>query len=157
STSSWRKTEPALTLRSRTGGASGVRRGNPRAGPEQSTGGAGMRLGLVTYNLARDWDIPTIIARCRATGFAGVELRTTHAHGVESSLTETERQRVRGQFAESEVRLCSLGTAFEFHAVDPAEVARNVAGTKEYVRLARDVGAVGVKVRPNGLQVEAGV
>jgi sugar phosphate isomerase/epimerase len=116
-----------------------------------------MRLGLVTYNLARDWDVPTIIARCRAAGFEGVELRTTHAHGVESTLSATERKRVRDQFSESGVRLCSLGTAFEFHAVDPAEVRRNVEGTKEYVRLARDVGAVGVKVRPNGLQVAAGV
>jgi len=116
-----------------------------------------MRLGLVTYNLARDWDVPTIIARCRATGFEGVELRTTHVHGVEGTLSATERRSVRDQFSESGVRLCSLGTAFEFHAVDPAEVRRNVEGTKEYVLLARDAGAEGVKVRPNGLQVEAGV
>jgi sugar phosphate isomerase/epimerase len=116
-----------------------------------------MRLGLVTYNLARDWDIPTIIARCREAGFEGVELRTTHAHGVESTLSPAERRRVRDQFAEGGVRLCSLGSAFEFHSLDPAEVRQNVEGTKEYVRLAHDVGATGVKVRPNGLQVAAGV
>lgn len=116
-----------------------------------------MRLGLVTYNLARFWDIPTIIERCRRAGFEGVELRTTHAHGVESTLTPAERERVRKQFADSGVRLCSLGTAFEFHALDPQEVRHNIEGTKEYARLAHDVGAHGVKVRPNGLQVEAGV
>ena len=42
-----------------------------------------MKLGTVTYNLARNWDISTIIKRCSATGFKGVELRTTHAHKVE--------------------------------------------------------------------------
>jgi len=116
-----------------------------------------MHLGLVTYNLAKDWDIPTLIARCRATGFEGVELRTTHAHGVESTLSAAERERVRQQFADSGVRLVSLGSAFEYHMIDPEEVRRNVAGTIEYARLAHDVGAIGVKVRPNGLNVDKGV
>mgnify|MGYP001027440259 CR=1 FL=1 len=116
-----------------------------------------MRLGLVTYNLARTWDIPTIIQRCGAAGFEAVELRTTHAHGVEPTLTRAEREAVRHQFAGSTVRLLSLGTTCEYHALDRAEVRRNVEETKEFVRLAADVGAVGVKVRPNRLQVEAGV
>ena len=42
-----------------------------------------MHLGLVTYNLAQDWDIPTIIKNCEAAQFEGVELRTGHAHKVE--------------------------------------------------------------------------
>ena len=42
-----------------------------------------MKLGLVTYNMAKDWDVPTIIKNCQDTGFEGVELRTTHAHKVE--------------------------------------------------------------------------
>ena len=46
-----------------------------------------MNLGLVTYNLAKGWDIETIISRCEASGFEAVELRTTHAHGVEVSLS----------------------------------------------------------------------
>ena len=52
-----------------------------------------MRLGLVTYNLAKDWDVDTIIANCTETGFEGVELRTTHAHGVEVELSAAARQR----------------------------------------------------------------
>ena len=48
-----------------------------------------MKLGLVTYNMAKDWDIPTIINNCTETGFEGVELRTTHAHKVEVSLSQT--------------------------------------------------------------------
>jgi sugar phosphate isomerase/epimerase len=116
-----------------------------------------VKLGLVTYNLAKDWDIPTIIRCCEATGFRGVELRTTHSHGVEASLDASGRQAVRSAFAASSVELVGLGTVFEFHSLDPEELRRNVEGTRDYLRLASDVGAGGVKVRPNGSQEAAGV
>lgn len=109
-----------------------------------------MKLGLVTYNMAKDWDIPTIIERCKATGFEGVELRTTHAHGVEVGLSAAARREVRKRFEDSPVRLAGLGGTFEYHAADAGVLRQNVEGTKEYVRLAHDVGAPGVKVRPNG-------
>ncbi|MGQ9524070.1 MAG: sugar phosphate isomerase/epimerase family protein [Armatimonadota bacterium] len=111
----------------------------------------GMKLGLVTYNMAKDWDVPTIIARCKATGFEGVELRTTHAHGVEPSMSQTRREEVRQMFADSGVVLWGLGTVCEFHAPDPAVVRQNVEVCKSFVVLAKDVGAKGVKVRPNAL------
>ena len=44
------------------------------------SGKPGMKLGTVTYNLAQDWDIETLIKNCEAANFEGVELRTTHAH-----------------------------------------------------------------------------
>ena len=50
-----------------------------------------MKLGLVTYNLAFSWDLDTLIEKCGRLGFEGVELRTTHKHGVEPSLTAKER------------------------------------------------------------------
>ena len=108
-----------------------------------------MKLGLVTYNIAKDWDIPTLISKCEAVGLQGVELRTTHAHGVEVALGKTERQRVRKQFEDSSVRLAGLGSAFDFHSPDAAVLRQNIEGTKEYIKLAQDVGAPGVKVRPN--------
>ena len=51
----------------------------------------------------KDWDVPTIIKNFEATGFEGVELRTTHAHGVEVSLSKAERADVRKRFADSKV------------------------------------------------------
>ena len=116
-----------------------------------------MKLGLVTYNMAKDWDVDTIIKMCATTGFEGVELRTTHAHGVEVILNADERQAVREKFEDSPIELCGLGSAFEYHAIDEEELHRNVKGTKEYAKLAHDVGAPGIKVRPNGLQEEAGI
>ncbi|HHX40350.1 MAG TPA: TIM barrel protein [Armatimonadetes bacterium] len=116
-----------------------------------------MKLGLVTYNLASDWDVPTIIERCQRTGFEGVELRTSHAHGVEPNLSPIARAEVRQRFADSGVTLWGLGSICEFHATDPAVVREQIETCREFVKLAADVGARGVKVRPNGLQEEQGI
>src|SRR2546422_11645451 len=43
------------------------------------------KLGMGTYDLAKDWDIETIIKKCEATRFEGLELRTTQPHRVEPS------------------------------------------------------------------------
>jgi sugar phosphate isomerase/epimerase len=110
-----------------------------------------MKLGLVTYNIAKDWDLPTIIKNCAETRFQGVELRTTHAHGVESSLTPEQRADVRRMFRDSGVELVGLGSAFDYHSPDPAELRRNIEGSKAYVDLAADLGTHGIKVRPNDL------
>lgn len=116
-----------------------------------------LRLGLVTYNWGKDWDLPTIIRNCTATGFTGVELRSTHRHGVEPSLSAAQRKEVRAQFADSAVELMGLGSACEYHSADPAEVKRNIEETKQFIRLCSDVGASGVKVRPNGLPADVPV
>ena len=110
-----------------------------------------MRFGLVTYLWAKDWDLPTLIVNCEKTGVLGVELRTEHAHGVESNLNAQQRQEVRKQFEDSTVILVSLGTNFAFHYVDQAAIKKNIEGAKEYVKLSHDVGGSGVKVKPNDL------
>ena len=116
-----------------------------------------MKLGLVTYNLAKDWDPDKIIETCTRHRFEGVELRTTHAHGVEAALSPAERKEVRKKFESSQVALEGLGSVFEYHSADPEEVRRNIEGTKEYAQLAADVGAPGIKVRPNALQLDKGI
>ena len=116
-----------------------------------------MKLGLVTYQLAKDWDIDTIIENCKETGFAGVELRTTHAHGVEVALGVSEREAVKAKFDESGIELGGLGSAFEFDSTESKVVRSNIEGTIEYAQLAADVGAPGIKVRPNRLHEDEGV
>ena len=113
-----------------------------------------MHLGLVTYNLAADWDIPTIIKNCEATKFEGVELRTTHAHKVEVNLSKEQRAEVKKKFADSKVQLMGLGSAFDYHTPDQAKLRKDIEATKEYIILAQDVGATGVKVRPNAFPKE---
>jgi sugar phosphate isomerase/epimerase len=116
-----------------------------------------MRLGTVTYNLAMDWDIPTIIKNCTEAQFEGVELRTSHKHGVEVTLSKAERAEVKQRFANSPVALVSMGSAFDYHTPDQAKLKKDIEATKEYIVLAHDVGATGVKVRPNGLPKEVPV
>jgi sugar phosphate isomerase/epimerase len=113
-----------------------------------------MKLGIVTYNIAKDWDVPAIIKNCTDTGMQGVELRTTHGHGVEVTLTKQQREEVKKQFRDSPVELMGLGSAFDFHTPDQVKLRADIAATKEYIVLAHDVGAPGVKVRPNGLPRE---
>ena len=117
----------------------------------------GPRVGLVTYLLARDWDVPTIIANCTEAKFEAVELRTTHGHGVEVTLGAAERAEVRKMFEDSPVRLASLGSAFEYHSPDAEELKKNLEGTKEYLKLAADLGCEGIKVRPNRLCEDQGI
>jgi len=109
-----------------------------------------MKLGTVTYNIAKDWDIETIIKNCEEAKFEGVELRTSHAHKVEVNLAPAEREQVRKRFRDSKVELMGLGSAFEYHTPDQAQLRKDIEATKEYIKLAHDVGASGVKVRPNG-------
>lgn len=110
-----------------------------------------MRFGLVTYQWGKDWDLPTILRHCRQIGIPGVELRTQHAHGVESHLTHRQRYEVKIRFDNSPVTLVGLGTNFAFHSPDPEELQQNIAGAKAYLQLSHDVGGGGVKVKPNAL------
>jgi sugar phosphate isomerase/epimerase len=113
-----------------------------------------MQLGAVTYNVLKDLDLETVITTLEKTGFAAVELRTEHKHGIEVTIGPEERKKVKARFAASKVRLVSYGSTCEFHAADPAVRAKNVDLTKKWVDLAHDTGAWGVKVRPNGFPKE---
>ena len=125
----------------------------PRTVPRPAAS-PGPRLGLVTYNVARDWDLDTLLRICREAAIEGLELRTTHAHGVERTLSAAERRDVRRRCADAGLVQLSLGSVCEFHSPDPALVRRNEDDCREWVLLAKDVGARAVKVRPNGLPGE---
>ena len=115
-----------------------------------------LRIGLMTYRLGEDWDIDTLIQNCREARWEHAELRTTHAHGVEVTLSKQDRLEVRKKFEDAGLKL-SLASAFAYHWEDPGQVRENVEGTKEYTLLARDVGALGIRVFPNALLVDQGI
>jgi sugar phosphate isomerase/epimerase len=108
-----------------------------------------LKLGLMTYNLGKDWDIETIIENCSETGWVHAELRTTHRHGVEVTLSKAERSAVKKRFEDSPLEAISLASAFSYHHTDPAVLREHIEGTKEYLQLAADVGAIGIRVFPN--------
>jgi sugar phosphate isomerase/epimerase len=115
------------------------------------------RLGIVTYNIAASWDIATILQVCKKVGLSPVELRTTHRHGVEPSLTKDDRREIRQRFADAGVEIWGCGTTCEFQSPNPAAVRNNIETCKRFVELAADLGGRGVKVRPNGLPKEVPV
>ena len=111
--------------------------------------GEDMFFGLVTYQWGKDWDLPTLLKNCEKAAVLGVELRTTHAHAVEPSLTAKQRQEVQKRFGDSPVVLAGLGSNERFDNPDPAVVKRAVEATKKFLVLSHDVGSTGVKVKPD--------
>ncbi len=112
-----------------------------------------LRLGLMTYLIGASWDIDTIIETLHATKLEHVELRTTHNHGVETDLSRAQRKEVKKRFSDANIAI-SLASAFSYHHSDPAELRKNIEGTKEYLQLASDVGAEGIRVFPNAVPEE---
>jgi len=111
----------------------------------------GMKLGLCTYLWGQDWDLPTLISNCDKTGFQAVELRTQHSHKVETSLNKAQRDEVKKRFADSSVTCVGYGANFEYHSPDQIKLRENIDQTKEYIKLCKDIGASGIKVKPNDL------
>ncbi len=114
--------------------------------------GSKMRLGLVTYLWGKDWDLPTLIANCEKSQVLGVELRTTHAHGVEPSINVGERIEVKKRFEGSSVELVGPGSNERFDHPDPEGLKKAIEATKAFVKLSHDCGGSGVKVKPNSFQ-----
>ncbi len=114
--------------------------------------GSKMRLGLVTYLWGRDWDLPTLIDNCEKAQVLGVELRTTHKHGVEPSLRAEQRREVKKRFDDSPVVCVGPGSNERFDYPDAAQLRQAIETTKAFVKLSHDVGASGVKVKPNDFQ-----
>ena len=113
--------------------------------------GGKMRFGLVTYQWGRDLDLPTLLRVCEQAGYGGVELRVDHKHGVSPQLNAAQRAEVRKRFADSPVVCVGLGTNERFDSPDPAELQANIERTKAWLQLSHDIGASGVKVKPNDL------
>lgn len=110
-----------------------------------------LKIGVMTYTLAQKWDIETIISNLSQAGYQSAELRTTHAHGIEVTLSPAKRAEVKKRFKDSSLLAISLASGFEYHSPDPAVLKENIEGTKEYILLAKDVGGVGIRVFGNSL------
>jgi sugar phosphate isomerase/epimerase len=109
------------------------------------------QLGIVTYNIAANWDLATVLRVLSQTKIRAVEFRTGHKHGVEPSLSADERKAVRQRCKDAGITIWGSGTTCEFHSPDKAEVEKQIETCKQFVQLVADLGGRGVKVRPNGL------
>ena len=80
-------------------------------------------------------------------------VRLTHMASKSRSRRRTGL--VRQRFEDAGIKL-SLASGFAYHHSDSAKLKENIEGTKEYTLLARDLGAIGIRVFPNALSNEAG-
>ena len=135
-------------------GITGLTAAGMGTGFSSCSGKAVMKFGLVTYQWGKDWDLPALISNCEKTGLEAVELRTEHAHGVETSLSMAQREEVKKMFRNSKVTCVGYGSNFEYHSPDSEELRWNIEQIKEYVKLCKDIGATGLKVKPNTLPPE---
>src|SRR5258708_13152262 len=97
-----------------------------------------MLLGAVTYNVLNNMDLETVIRTLESTGFDAVELRTGHKHGVEPSLSEAERLKVKDRFDHSKVPLLSFGTTCEFQSANPAARNNQIHLPNPFITLSHD-------------------
>lgn len=108
-----------------------------------------IKLGVVTYQWAAEWDLPTLIKNCTEAGFDGVEARYTHKHGIDTKLNKAQRADVKKMFDDSPVKFVGPGTGCEYQSEDHGILQRNIDETKQWVLLSAELGGSGVKVRPN--------
>jgi sugar phosphate isomerase/epimerase len=69
-------------------------------------------------------------------------------------LSAGERAEVKKRFADSPVTCVGYGSNFQYHDPEPAKLRENIERTKEYIKLCKDIGASGLKVKPNTLPPE---
>ena len=129
---------------------------NPQSTIRNPQSAKPLKLGLMSYTLAKDWDIDTIIKNCKETGFEHIELRTTHAHGVEVTMSKEQRQTVRKRFEDAGLKI-SLASGFAYHHPDAGPAAK---GDRRHEGV-RDPRAgrrgLGFRVFPNALPGGKGI
>ncbi len=79
-------------------------------------------------------------------GYDGIEPRmdSKHAHGVEVDASVAEREKIKGQFADSGIEFACLATSLRYS--DPTLAEKMVADTHARIDLAGDVGAPTMRV-----------
>lgn len=110
---------------------------------------AKFRFGLVTYLWGQDLTLPRLINSCESSGLGAVELRTTHAHGVEPILDKKQRADVKARFDDSPVTCIGIGGNEKLHHTDPVQLKAAMDATRAFLKLSADIGGSGVKVKPD--------
>lgn len=112
-----------------------------------------MKLCLLTYNLAKSWELPKLIGFAKKCGFAALELRADagHAHGVELDLGKAQRREVRDRVEDAYLEVACIGTGHRYESPDGRARRAQIEATKRYIDLAADVGSSRVRVFGNDM------
>jgi sugar phosphate isomerase/epimerase len=79
-----------------------------------------VKLSLLTYNMARSWELPRILEMARHGGYAGIELRaeSNHRHGAELESTPEQRREIRHRVQDAYLEIACLGLSSRFDTPD---------------------------------------
>jgi sugar phosphate isomerase/epimerase len=115
-----------------------------------------MKLSIMSYLIAKDWDLPTYLEVARRCGCEGVEFRVElgHKHGVELERTARERRAILRKCTKAAVAVACVATGCRFHFPEAEKRTEQVALAKQYVQLAADLGSPRIRVFGNDLPPE---
>jgi sugar phosphate isomerase/epimerase len=115
-----------------------------------------MKLSLLTYNMARTWELPKILEFARQAGYAGLEFRAeaNHKHGVELEASAEARREIRYRIEDAYLEAACLGLSSRFDTPDTAKRRDVVERTKRYVELAADINCRRIRVFGNDMPKE---
>jgi sugar phosphate isomerase/epimerase len=115
-----------------------------------------MRLCLLTYNMARNWELPKIIEMAHRGGFAGLEFRAeaNHKHGVELEASPETRREIRNRVQDAYLEIACIGLSSRFDTPDTGRRREVIDRTKRFVELAADVGCRRLRVFGNDMPKE---
>ncbi len=104
-----------------------------------------MQYAFMSFSCPR-LSLAEMLAVAAELGYAGLEPRLDahHAHGIETSLSGSQRQQVKAQVADSPVGLGCLAVSSRF--ADPATAPRHLDNLKKELALAADLGVPAVRV-----------
>ncbi len=95
-----------------------------------------------------NWDLKRIISGAKEYGYDGVEIRVAsgHKHGIELETRTTQRRFVKNLFKENDLEISCLSTSLTFSSAKEEERRRDIETSREYIKLASDIGATRLRV-----------
>src|SRR5690349_15624194 len=102
-----------------------------------------MHLGLMAYQLAKEWDVETTAKMCKEGRMESFEFfaEPSYKQKISLDMQPAEAKKTRKLFADSGVQVAGLAITERYDWPNVTQVKEAVARTKQYVLPAVDIGA----------------
>ncbi len=107
-----------------------------------------MHLGLMAYQLAKEWDAETTARMCKEGKMESFEFfaHPDYKQKISLDMPASEAKKIRKSFGDNGVAIAGLAITERYDWPNIAQVKEAVARTKQYVLLAVDMGAPRLRV-----------